>query len=160
MITREECEDHGLVGPVARGSGVAFDVREAAPYAAYAELDFATQTMTDGDVWSRAMVRLHEAHISIGLLRQCVTRLPPGPTNAGPLPHIPAGEAIARTEAPRGELLYYVKTIGTDVPERVRCRVPSYMNWEALKVMMRGGHVSDIPLIINSIDPCVSCTER
>ncbi len=160
VITRDECIDHGLVGPTARGSGVAYDVRSAAPYAAYGEIDFQLQSMPDGDVWSRAMVRLHEAVASIGILRECVRRLPSGPLSSGPLPHIPAGEAIARTEAPRGELVYYVKTNGTDVPDRVRCRVPSYMNWEALKVMMRGARIADVPMIVNSIDPCVSCTER
>lgn len=74
----------------------------------------------------------------------------------GPLP----GEVIARTEAPRGELVYYMRTDGSDMPERIKWRVPSYMNWDALGVMMKGEKVGDIPLIINSIDPCISCTER
>ncbi|WP_158913177.1 carbon monoxide-induced hydrogenase [Caulobacter sp. S45] len=159
-ISRADCVDYGLMGPTARGSGLAYDVRQVAPYSAYGEIEFEAQSLPDGDVWSRAMVRLKEALSSIAILRECVRRLPPGPISAGPLPRIPAGEAIAKTEAPRGELVYYVTTDGTDVPARVRCRVPSYMNWEALKVMMKGGHVSDIPLIVNSIDPCVSCTER
>jgi ech hydrogenase subunit E len=160
VITREDCLDYGLMGPTARGAGLRCDTRKVAPYAAYDEIDFEMQTLPDGDVWARANVRLREALASIGIIRQCVRQLPPGPVSIGPLPNIPAGEAIAKTEAPRGELVYYVTTDGTDIPARVRCRVPSYMNWDVLKVMMRGAHVSDIPLIVNSIDPCVSCTER
>ncbi len=159
-ITRAVCVDYGLMGPTARGAGLDYDTRKAAPYACYDQIDFAVQTLPDGDVWARAMVRLREAVASIGIIRECVRQMPSGPVSIGPLPHIPAGEAIAKTEAPRGELVYYVRTNGTDIPARVRCRVPSYMNWDVLQVMMRGAHVSDIPLIVNSIDPCVSCTER
>lgn len=69
-------------------------------------------------------------------------------------------EACARSEAPRGEVFYYIRTNGTDIPARLKWRVPSYMNWEALGVMMRDCAVADVALITNSIDPCVSCTER
>ena len=64
------------------------------------------------------------------------------------------------TEAPRGEVFYYIRTNGTDMPSRLKWRVPSYMNWKALGVMMRDCKVADVALITNSIDPCVSCTER
>ncbi|WP_274378725.1 hypothetical protein [Desulforamulus profundi] len=57
-------------------------------------------------------------------------------------------------------MIYYLRTNGSDLPERLKWRVPTYMNWEALNVMMPGNKVSDIPLIISSIDPCISCTER
>lgn len=160
VITAEQCIDYGLMGPVARGSGVAYDVRIMAPYAVYDRLNFKIQVGQYGDVWSRAMVRLGEVLASIGLIRQCLRELPDGPTSAGPVPPIPAGEAVAKTEAPRGELVYYLRTNGTDRPERLKWRVPTYMNWDALNVMMAGCRVSDIPLIVNSIDPCISCTER
>ncbi len=159
-ISREQCIDFGLMGPVARGSGLAYDVRKQAPYAVYDRLDFEMQLGKDGDVWSRAMVRLGEIATSIGLIRQCLRELPAGPTAIASLPVIPAGEAVAKTEAPRGELIYYLKTNGTDRPERLKWRVPTYMNWDALHVMMQGAWISDIPLIVNSIDPCISCTER
>lgn len=73
---------------------------------------------------------------------------------------IHTAEACARSEAPRGEVFYYIRTNGTDIPARLKWRVPSYMNWEALGVMMRDCAVADVALITNSIDPCVSCTER
>lgn len=159
-ISRDECIDFGLMGPVARGSGYHYDVRTAAPYAVYDRLDVEVVTYQNGDVWSRAMVRLYEVVEAIRLMRLCLRDLPEGPLTAGPLPFIPAGEAITKVEAPRGELIYYLKTDGTDIPARVKWRVPTYMNWDALDVMMVGGRISDIPLIVNSIDPCISCTER
>ncbi len=70
------------------------------------------------------------------------------------------GEAIAKCEAPRGELIYYVRMTDSPTPERVKWRVPSFPNWDALGIMLRKAKVSDIAIIVNSIDPCISCTER
>ncbi|MDB5656867.1 MAG: ech hydrogenase subunit [Tardiphaga sp.] len=159
-ISLDDCIEYGLMGPVARGSGHRYDVRTAAPYAVYDRLDVEVITYPDGDVWSRAMVRLKEVIVSIRLLRECLREMPAGELSAGPLPFIPAGEAVTKVEAPRGELIYYLKTDGTDIPARVKWRVPTYMNWDALHVMMVGSRISDIPMIVNSIDPCISCTER
>ncbi|TCN76995.1 nickel-dependent hydrogenase large subunit [Shewanella fodinae] len=160
VLSNAAALDYGLIGPVARASGIRYDVREKAPYAIYSQLDFATQTRTDGDVWSRAMVRLDEVEVALALLEQCLQRLPDGPTAITGMPVIPAGEAIAKSEAPRGELIYYLKTDGSDKPQRLKWRVPSYPNWDALHIMMQRQKVSDVPLIVNSIDPCISCTER
>ena len=135
-------------------------MRAKTPYAIYPELDFATMTRPDGDVWSRAMVRLDEVKMAIDLIRQCLAQLPEGPVAVPGLPIVPAGEAVAKTEAPRGELIYYLRTNGTDMPERLKWRVPSYPNWDALPVMMQDNTVADVALIVNSIDPCISCTER
>lgn len=160
VIGRDDCAEYGLVGPVARGSGLDNDIRRLAPYAVYADLDFDVVTESGGDVWSRAMVRLGEVAQSIRILRQCLAKLPDGPAGVAGWPTIPAGEAITKTEAPRGEVVYYLKTDGSERPERLKWRVPSYMNWDALGVMMKDARISDIPLIVNSIDPCISCTER
>ena len=67
---------------------------------------------------------------------------------------------MGKCEAPRGELVYFLKTNGADEPERVKWRVPSFPNWDALTFMLRGAKIADIAIIVNSIDPCVSCTER
>jgi Ni,Fe-hydrogenase III large subunit len=160
VLAKSDAIELGLVGPVARGSGVAYDVRKKAPYAAYDQLEFDVVTGVDGDIWSRAIVRIREAQIALDLIRQCLQKMPEGPICASTLPEIPAGEAIAKSEAPRGELIYYLKTNGTDRPARIKWRVPSYMNWSALSLMMCGNKIGDIPLIVNSIDPCISCTER
>jgi Ni,Fe-hydrogenase III large subunit len=150
----------GVVGPVARASGVEYDVRVKAPYAAYDAVPPAVETRTDGDVWSRAMIRLAEVKASIDLIRRCTHRLPDGPTAVAERPDVFAGEAIAKCEAPRGELIYYVRTDGSPRPERVKWRVPSFMNWDALRFMLKDAKLADVALIVNSVDPCVSCTER
>lgn len=159
ILPPEEALRFGLVGPVARGSGLAMDVRRDAPYAVYPDLEFNVITERGCDVQARALVRLREALESIGIVRQVIRDLPEGDRSAA-LPKIPAGEAVARSEAPRGELFYYIRTDGSDIPIRLKWRVPSYMNWEALTVMMKDCAVADVSLIVNSIDPCVSCTER
>ncbi len=161
VISHAEALDCGVVGPVARAAGVNYDVRVKAPYAAYDRLEVQVPTLNDGDVWSRAMIRLTEARHSIDLLRQCLAALPEGPTVAtAERPPIPAGEAIAKCEAPRGELIYYVRMMDSPKPERVKWRVPSFLNWDALGIMLHKAKIADIAIIVNSIDPCISCTER
>lgn len=160
ILPKEEAIRYGVVGPVARGSGVNNDVRVKSPYAAYDKIKVDVNVETDCDVRARAIVRLREIQEAINIIQLCLKELPDGPTCIDHLPEIPAGEAIAKSEAPRGELIYYLRTNGSDLPERLKWRVPTYMNWEALNVMMPGNKVSDIPLIISSIDPCISCTER
>lgn len=160
VLSRNKAIAHGVVGPVARASGVMNDVRVTAPYAAFPDLDLETHLLTDGDVHSRAMIRFREAMTSIDLIRQCVAKLPEGPTSLGHMPHIPPGEAVARMEAPRGELMYFLRTDGSDRPERIKWRVPSFPNWEALRVMLRDADIADAAIIIGSIDPCIACTER
>jgi len=161
VLSHADALDCGVVGPVARASGISYDVRTKAPYTAYDRLDVKVHTLPDGDVWSRAMIRLAEARTAIDLLRQCIRDLPEGPTIEDHVrPSIPAGEAIAKCEAPRGELIYYVRTGTTPKPERVKWRVPSFMNWDALRIMMKDAKISDVAIIVNSIDPCISCTER
>ncbi len=158
-ISAEDVIKYGLVGPVARASGVAADVRKDAPYAIYGNLSFSVITRTTGDVHGRALVRLYEIKESIGIVKQIASNLPEGPLVAR-LNVIPPGQSVARSEAPRGELFYYLRTDESDIPTRLKWRVPSYMNWEALEVMLKDCLVSDVSVIVNSIDPCVSCTER
>lgn len=159
LLPREDALRLGVVGPVARGSGIAIDVRKDSPYAAYPDLEFKSITHDGCCIHSRTMVRLDEIFESFKLIRQCCERMPEGP-HCVPMRQIHTAEACARSEAPRGEVFYYIRTNGTDIPARLKWRVPSYMNWEALGVMMRDCAVADVALITNSIDPCVSCTER
>ncbi len=159
LLPQKDAIALGVVGPVARGSGLVVDCRKDTPYAAYNELDFDVITAEGCCAWSRVQVRLSECFESIKLLRQCMERIPEGDI-VTPVPDFTVNEAVARTEAPRGEVFYYIRTNGTDTPARLKWRVPSYMNWEALGVMMKDCKVADVALITNSIDPCVSCTER
>ena len=159
ILPHEDAIRLGVVGPVARASGVEIDVRKDSPYAAYPELDFDIVVDDGCCVHSRAMIRVNELFQSIKLIRQVCKNLPSGDIVC-PMKQIRIAEACARTEAPRGEVFYYIRTIGTEMPSRLKWRVPSYMNWEALGVMMKDCTISDVALITNSIDPCVSCTER
>lgn len=149
----------GVVGPVARASGVMNDVRKESPYAAYPDLTFESFIKDGCDVHARTQVRLDEVLESFKIISQICAKLPAGQVTV-PMKKITATQACARNEAPRGEVIYYLRLNGSDVPERLKWRVPSYMNWEALGVMMRDCAMADVALITNSIDPCVSCTER
>lgn len=159
VLSRKDALAYGVVGPVARGSGIDNDIRSITKYLVYPELSFNIILEKDGDVLSRALVRLREIQESIEIIRQCLDKMPSGPLTA-PLPEIGDREAVARSEAPRGELIYFIRTNSTDTPVRLKWRVPSYMNWEALTVMMKDCQLADVSVIVNSIDPCVSCTER
>lgn len=159
LLPREDAIRLGVVGPVARGSGVMNDVRKESPYAAYAEIEFKSFLSNGCDIHARTQIRLDEVLESLKIIRHVAKNVPGGPLS-NPMKAIPVTQACARSEAPRGEVFYYIRTNGTDKPERLKWRVPSYMNWEALGVMMKDCAVADVALITNSIDPCVSCTER
>lgn len=160
VLTKEKAIEYGTMGPIARASGIAFDVRKQSPYLVYDELDFKLITETSGDVYARTMVRIREIFESINLIQQCIKRMPKGPINLGLIPRIPPGEASVRTEAPRGELIYYARTNGTQNPVLVKWRVPSVVNLPSLVEMFKENKIADIPVIVASIDPCISCTER
>ncbi len=159
LLPKKDAIRLGVVGPVARGSGIDNDVRKSSPYAAYTDVDFKVILEEGCCVHSRSLVRLNEIFESIKILRTLCANMPEGELVAAPN-QIPTGEACSRSEAPRGEVFYYIRSNGTDKPERLKWRVPSYMNWEALTVMLKDCQVADVALIVNSIDPCVSCTER
>lgn len=160
VLPEDKAIEYGVVGPVARASGVAYDVRVDNPYAAYDKVKVNPVTEKSGDAFSRLSVRLGEVAESIGVIEQLLQKMPDGPVSLETMPDIPAGEAIAKSEAPRGELIYYARTNGTPIPERIKWRVPTYPNWGALSVMMPGCKIADIPVIVGSVDPCISCTER
>jgi Ni,Fe-hydrogenase III large subunit len=86
--------------------------------------------------------------------------LPDGPIILDELPFPRVGEAFGRVEAHRGELLYYIRSNGSNRPERVKIRTPSVVNNNALLPMMLGNTIADAPIILASIDPCMSCTDR
>jgi len=156
-----------VVGPTARGSGVNIDVRRDHPYAAYNDLkeDFSVITGRGGDVYARTEVRILETFESIKLIRAILDRLPEGPIRPDEnafriMRRIPEGESISLVEAPRGELLYFVKTDGKGGLRRLKVRTPTFSNLVGLKSMLVGYEIADIPAIVASIDPCLSCTNR
>jgi ech hydrogenase subunit E len=161
ILTREEALAFGTVGPTARASGLELDLRCDLPYAAYAELEVKRVVLTDGDVQARVVVRALEMLESIRLIEKALQDLPNGPIRiAEHFPVIPIGEATARAEAPRGEVIYYIKSDGSDIPQRVKIRTPTYANMPSVRAMSKNQQLSDMPLIQASIDPCYSCTDR
>lgn len=158
ILSREEAYESGAVGPTLRGSGVAQDMRQSG-YGAYSELDFEPVTEPDGDSYSRAKVRFREVLQSIDLVRQGISRLPQGESRVK-VKGWPEGEAISRTEQPRGELMYYIKADGSKHLERMRIRTPTFANIPGMLKMLPGVDLANVPVAVLSIDPCISCTER
>jgi Ni,Fe-hydrogenase III large subunit len=165
LFTADEVRRTGAVGPTARGSGVAVDVRRDHPYAAYDQLTFDVVTHDGCDNLGRTMVRVGEMFESARLMRQCVRllgELPEGGLVADVPPELPAfREGMHAVEAPRGEVFHYVRTGPKGGPDRWRVRAPSYQNIQAVPVMFKDGTtVADVPITLASVDPCFSCTER
>lgn len=160
MLSERDALKLCVVGPVARGSGVKTDVRKDDPYAAYEEIPFKMITYSEGDSWARLMVRLDEISESIDIMTYALDNLPSGPYRIRVPRIVPAGEALSRVEAPRGELFYYVKSNGTAYPERVKVRTPTFANILSFVHIAEGGNVADVPASFVSLDPCFSCTDR
>ncbi len=160
VLRREDALKLCVVGPVARGSNVRIDVRKDDPYAAYDEIPFKVIVRSECDSWARFMVRLEEIEESIKIIDYALDNLPSGPYRVRVSRVVPAGEAIGRVEAPRGELFYYVKSNGTAYPERVKIRTPTLSNIFSLVSIAKGCNVADVPVIFSSLDPCFSCTDR
>ncbi len=174
VLTYDQARELCPVGPTARASGIKKDVRVDHPYAAYADLDidYITPDLLTGevrgDVYDRIVTRLLEVRQSIDIVRQLLARMPDGPLLAIPKPAVllaklkgAAGEAVGRHEAPRGEVMHYVRLeAGRDEPVAWKVKASSYSNYMAWIPMMEGEQIADIPIIAASIDPCISCTDR
>jgi len=159
-LSREDVIKFGAVGPVARAAGIMDDIRVVEPYGAYKEIEVHAVTDTRADVYGRTVVRILEMLESLNIIRYCIKNLPDGIIAVKAPRRVPAGEAIIRVEAPRGEDIHYVRANGTDMPDRVRVRAPSEANWHGMKHMLEGGYLADVPITIAAIDPCYSCTDR
>lgn len=150
----------GVVGPMARASGCTLDVRKDAPYAAYPWVQFSVITASDGDVWSRAQVRMNEIVESVSICRQVLADMPPGPLTVEVPRRVPAGELVRRTEAPRGELVYYIRSDGSDRPARVKIRTPSLPVLRSLQELLPGVETADVAAVVAGADLCIACADR
>jgi len=158
FISREDAYTLGCLGPMARASGLSIDMR-ALGYAAYKFLEFEPVVETAGDCHARCLVRIREMYHSIDLIRQAVDKIPEGPF-AVTVKGAPDGEYFSRVEQPRGEVIHYVKGNGSRFLQRFRVRVPTFSNIPAMIRVLKGADVADVPNIILTLDPCISCTER
>jgi ech hydrogenase subunit E len=158
VLSAQDARNLGCVGPMLRASGVAQDMRKLG-YAAFNELAFEPATRAEGDSFARCAVRCEEVFQSIGLIRQAVEKMPAGDI-AVKVSGNPNGEFIARTEQPRGEVAYCVKANGAKNLQRFRVRTPTFANLPAMLKLLQGCELADVPVLVLTIDPCISCTER
>ncbi len=158
VLSKEEAMEFGAVGPVARASGVYQDMRIGGN-GVYDELGFEPCIETAGDCYARCVVRIRELFQSIDLIEKAVERIPDGDI-AVAIKGMPEGDFVTRMEQPRGEAYYYAKGAGTKFLKRMRVRTPTNMNIPALVKMLQGCDLADVPMLVLTIDPCISCTER
>jgi len=174
VLTNKDALELCAVGPTTRASGVKKDVRVDQAYAAYGDLDVKHITPdvltgeVNGDVYDRIIVRLLEVKQSIELIEECIDKMPSGDIVSEPkIPKLLAtikktkGEGIGRHEAPRGEVIHYVKFNGdSDHPYTWKVRASTYNNILPWIPMLIGEQIADIPIVAASTDPCMSCTNR
>ncbi|MBQ2747853.1 MAG: NADH-quinone oxidoreductase subunit D, partial [Firmicutes bacterium] len=159
VLSKADAEELCAVGPVARGSGVYQDMRMTNNHGVYGELDFEPVIETAGDCYARCKVRIGEVFQSIELIAKAVAKIPEGPVSV-PVKGNVEGEYMLRLEQPRGEAFYYAKGANSKFLQRMRVRTPTNMNIPALVKTLQGCDLADVPILILTIDPCISCTER
>ena len=156
VLTREQILQYGVSGPIARASGVDFDLRRDEPYLAYGELPVKVVTRTEGDCLARFECLLDQVHVSLDLADACLDRLadlPPGPINQR-LPKVlkvPEGHTYAWTENPLGINGYYLVSRGEKTPWRLKLRSASYNNVQVLTELLPGNLVADMIAILGSM---------
>jgi len=162
ILTKQDIIDYAAVGPTARASGVAIDIRKDDPYAAYPLVNWKVITAEAGDVFAKAEVRLLEMYESISIIDQCLNGLEK--TKEGDInivvKEIPEGTGTGRAEAPRGEVFHFVVSDGSNSPVRHKIRAPSYVNIATFKKSCIGQTISDATISLAAVDPCYCCTER
>jgi energy-coupling factor transporter ATP-binding protein EcfA2 len=159
VLTKEQAILLGTNGPHLRASGVKEDCRMLGMQV-YDELGFEPIVETAGDSYARALVRARETLQAIDLILEAFSKMPKGEIFERPKGRPPANEVSYRAEQCRGECFYYAKGNGTQYLDRFRVRTPTFSNIPSLLVMLPGSELADVPIIVLSIDPCVSCTER
>ena len=187
IVSAQDAIDLGLTGPTLRGSGVEYDLRRAAPYLFYNELDFKVITYKEGDCLARYFVRVDEARESAKMVRQILSKMPQGEVRANDpkkvLPNKteiyskmeeliqdfmivnfginpPEGEIYSAIENPKGELGFYIVSKGEGHPWKCKIRSPSFVNCQGLPLMIKGHMVSDVVAIVGSIDPVMGEADK
>ena len=160
-LTKQQAIECSMVGPFARASGLATDERLNG-IGAYGELAaFEPITSDEGDCYARCDVRIQEVIQSIDIIAELVDKIPDGDVMVPVKGNPPAGgQSMMTLEQPRGMCFYYAKGNGTKFLERMRIRTPTSQNLAGLVEALAGCDFADVPMIILTIDPCISCTER
>jgi len=158
-LTEEEGRRWGITGPTARGSNIDIDARRDDPLGVYDQIEWKVITHDGCDVFAKAVVRCLECFEAIKIIEQCLDQIPEGPIQTR-VDEIPRGEGCGHYEAPRGETFHYVRSDGGEGPVRHKIRAPSYVNIPSFRASCIGQHIADVTIILASVDPCYSCTER
>ncbi|HJR77781.1 MAG TPA: NADH dehydrogenase (quinone) subunit D [Nitrospiraceae bacterium] len=179
VISAEDAINFGLTGPTLRGSGVAYDVRKYEPYGAYDKVDWEVPVGKHGDTYDRYWVRMEEMRQSARIIKQCLDQMPEGPIMAD-MPQVipppkaqvmrdmeslihhfiiftqgfkpPKAETYCGTEAPKGELGFFIISDGSPRPYRLKIRAPSFIHMGAFDHMARGYLISDVITIFGTYD--------
>jgi NADH-quinone oxidoreductase subunit D len=179
VISRADAQSWGMSGVMLRSTGLAWDLRRAQPYECYNDLDFQIPVGKNGDNYDRYLMRVMEMRQACKIMRQCVEKMPSGPSvsqdNKVVPPrraemktsmealihhfklytegfHVPAGEVYAAVEAPKGEFGVYLVADGTNKPYRAKLRAPSYAHLQAMDFMCKGHMLADVSAVLGSLD--------
>jgi NADH-quinone oxidoreductase subunit D len=187
VISAEDALDYSLSGPMLRGSGVNYDVRKANPYSGYENFDFEVPLGKKGDAYDRYLIRIEEMKQSLRIIQQAIDGMPEGPYRAH-VPGVvlppkedvlykmesmifhfkiitegftaPCGSVYQAVEAPKGEIGFFIAGDGTNKPNRVRVRPPSFINLASLPKLVEGGLFSDVVCAIGSVDIVLGEVDR
>src|SRR5215203_499606 len=188
VVSQEDAQQWGLVGPIARATGIDYDVRKYFPYLGYETYDFKIPTATEGDVYARYRVRIAEMRESVKISAQAITRISPSGVFACDDPRVvpppkdkvytemevliqhfliysqgftvPAGEAYVPIEGPRGEHGFSIYSDGTNRPYRIKLRAPSFYACQGLPRLIIGGMIADVIAVIGSTDVVMGDVDR
>ncbi|MDO8423804.1 MAG: NADH-quinone oxidoreductase subunit D [Parvibaculum sp.] len=179
IVSKQDVLDWGFSGVMARGSGLAWDLRRAQPYEVYSEMKFDVPVGKNGDCYDRYLVRMDEMRQSLRIIKQCIEMMPEGPVNTtdGKIAppkrsemktsmealihhfklytegyHVPAGEVYAAVEAPKGEFGVFLVSDGSNKPYKCKIRAPGFAHLQAMDFLCRGHMLADVAAILGSID--------
>jgi len=154
VLSKETAINYSVTGPNLRASGIKWDLRKDEPYSSYDKFQFDIPTGSCGDTWDRYKVRMEEMQQSLNIVEQAVSSMPEGQATvkAGRPYKPPAGEVYLRTEAPRGELGFYIVSDGSAFPSRVKIRATSFSNLSVLNELIIGVKIADAVGILGSLD--------
>jgi NADH-quinone oxidoreductase subunit D len=179
VVGADDALNWGFTGPMLRATGVAWDLRKAQPYDAYAGIDFDIPVGKNGDCWTRYLVRVEEMRQAVRIIRQAIEQMPDGPVKATDHKiapprraemkhsmealihhfklytegyHVPAGETYTAVEAPKGEFAVYLVADGTNRPYRCKIRAPGFAHLQAMDFQSKGHMLADTVALIGSMD--------
>ena len=161
-LTKEDAISFGVTGPTGRASGFSCDVRKHEPYSAYDRVQFKEILLTEGDTFSRYVVRIEEMWESMNIIEQLIDNIPEGPfaVKMKPIIKLPVGEYYQRVETARGELGVFIISDGNKNPYRVKFRYPNFSNLSVLNHIATGFKIADLVAIGGSLDLIIPDIDR